>query len=279
MPAPSGFYDDPALYDTLHAPGTAEEVRDLLAAARRHSPHALRNGAVWLEPACGSGRLLAPLARRGFKVVGFDLSQRMVDFAKARLPRGARIFRADMTDFSRHVPPASIDFAFNPINTVRHLHSDRAMLAHFRSIARALKPGGAYALGVGLAAYGLETETEDVWTGRRRGTTVTQVVQYIPARGGRDRRERVLSHITVSRARRSSDFDVAYDLRTYSKDEWFKLLDRSALSIAAVCDERGEETPAVAPGYFVFILRRRGDQAMVVAGGSKGSIRARRKKA
>lgn len=67
---------------------------------------------------------------------------------------------------------------------------------------------------------------------------------------------------------------MAYDLRTYSKDEWFKLLDRSAVSITAVCDEQGEETPPVAQGLFVFILKRRGNQAMVVAGGSKGSIRA-----
>ena len=31
--------------------------------------------------------------------------------------------------------PGSVDFAFNPVNTIRHLESDRAMLDHFEQMA------------------------------------------------------------------------------------------------------------------------------------------------
>lgn len=92
--------------------------------------------------------------------------------AKARLPQGARIFRADMTDFSRHVPPASIDFAFNPINTVRHLQSDRAMLATF-----APSPGRSSPV----------ASTRWGWSGRvRPGNRNRRRLDRPPPRHGRD---------------------------------------------------------------------------------------------
>ena len=46
---------------------------------------AQRTGGPILEPACGTGRLLEGLARRGLTVVGFDSSPEMLTRAHARL--------------------------------------------------------------------------------------------------------------------------------------------------------------------------------------------------
>src|SRR5712692_9697906 len=56
-----------------------------------------------LEVACGSGRVLVPLARAGFDVVGIDASPHMLVLARTKLdtqPNGdVLLVQADMRDF------------------------------------------------------------------------------------------------------------------------------------------------------------------------------------
>lgn len=67
----------PRLYDWEHDP-YVDDVDIHVGFARRF-------GGPVLELACGSGRLLAPLARAGFAVTGVDSSAPMLERARARL--------------------------------------------------------------------------------------------------------------------------------------------------------------------------------------------------
>ncbi|MBK7403045.1 MAG: hypothetical protein IPJ41_00065 [Phycisphaerales bacterium] len=162
-----------------------------------------------------------------------------------------------MTDFARRVGRGRVTFAFNLINTIRHLPSDVAMLAHFDQMSRVLAPGGAYVVGLSLSFYGAESASEDVWVGTRKGTRVQQVVQYLPPRSegnAKGRRERVLSHLCITRAGEAEHRDSSYDLRTYDLRQWRTLLCASSLREVASIDEAGE---ACEPGdghYNLFVL-------------------------
>jgi SAM-dependent methyltransferase len=260
------LYEEAAIYDILHWPGTRAEVSGILRTARRFLPAPPR---TFLEPACGSGRYLRVLASRGFHVTGFDLLDPMVEHA-ARTVRAAAakvsprprvsIFKGDMRTFARHVKPASIDVAFNPINSIRHLSSDAAMLAHFGQVARTLRTGGVYIVGLSLSAYGMEGITEDVWIGARGGTRVTQVVTYFPPKGpgrGRDRDERVHSHLTIDTRKGQEHKDATYVLRAYNLEQWRRLVERSDLQLVASVDEQGRDHTAAEPGYCIFVLAAR----------------------
>jgi SAM-dependent methyltransferase len=259
------FYTLPDLYDILHTPGTARDLAAVRRSARAMGAHAGR-GSVWLEPACGSGRHLRVLAAGGARAIGFDLEPAMITYARrANRALGAglarpSLFVADMRSFdrARRLPP--IDVAFNLINTIRHLPSDAAMLDHLAAVARVLAPGGVYVVGLGLAAYGLEPPTEDVWRGSRAGVRVTQVIQYEPPAGPRGeaaRAERVVSHLTVRRGTREEHIDSTYALRAYSLAQWRTLVERSRLSEAGVFDSDGRPAIAAEPGYYLFALRAR----------------------
>src|SRR4030095_13249564 len=65
------------LYDLEHDEFTAD--------ADLYISLAQRTGGPILEVACGTGRILAPLARRGLSVVGFDSSPDMLARASRRL--------------------------------------------------------------------------------------------------------------------------------------------------------------------------------------------------
>lgn len=260
---PVDFYSLPHYYDILHEPGTSAEVDGLLGIMRRFVGDV--NEPVWIEPACGTGRYLIEAARRGVFGAGFDIMPKMVDYARDRADEfgvadRTDFFVADMRSFnkSRRLRPAHL--AFNLINTIRHVTSDAAMLDHFRCIAESLAPGGVYAVGISVCAYGLEPETEDVWRGKRGGVEVNQVVNYIPAfgrNGNAARTERVISHLTVSGKGNEEHIDSTYGLRSYDREQWRALIDKSAMEIIATTDEHGMDFPEPVVGYIIYILRPR----------------------
>ncbi|MFO0830878.1 MAG: class I SAM-dependent methyltransferase [Phycisphaerales bacterium] len=272
-----GFYADALLYDILHAEGTAHDARVIARLVRAHGPRAPRGSALTiLEPACGSGRYLLALAQRGHRAVGFDLESGMVRYARttakaAGVQASVLAFVARMEDF--RVPPAwRAHGAVNLINSIRHLGSDRAMAAHLRSVRAALLPGGVYVVGLGLCAYGLESETEDVWRGGRTlegvRTRVTQTVQYLPApQGGARssraalREERVISHMVVTRGAGPSaserHIDSTYTLRSYNLAQWLAVVEHAGWEVLAVTDQDGLPMKPSEPGYFLWVLRPR----------------------
>ncbi len=260
-----GLYADAQVYDILHAPGTARDVNALERIAARYAPRGAR---VWLEPGCGTGRLLRLAAARGRRVIGIDRNPEMLDYARRTLAarglaRRARFIAADMASFTRKLGRDRADFAFIPINTIRHLPGDRAMLAHFRCIERALKPRAVYAVGLTLTTYGMEFPSEDYWEGRRGSCRVQQIIQYVPPASKADgRSEQVHSHLIITRGGAPAEHrDSAYTLRCYSEAQWRSLVRRSPFRIAAVLDSRGRERPVGPSGYAVYVLRRKRERA------------------
>ena len=253
------WYHFPSWYDILHAPGTASEVNGLERIERRFRGAAAGRGA-WLEPGCGSGRYLRLAAARGRRVIGLDLRPEMIDYARrcfARRGLQGGLFVADMTRFRTQRP---IGFAFCLINTIRHLPSDRAMLDHFASIARALRPDGVYAVGIELSRYGAQFPSEDTWEGRRGVVRVQQVAQYQPP-DRRGRMERVVSHLVVTTPGGEQHLTSAYGLRSYNQREWDGLVARSALREIGLCGPDAADCllgPAgVVGGYAVRVLAPR----------------------
>ena len=182
----------------------------------------------------------------------------MIDYARRRMPgRRTHLFVADMTQFADRMPAHSVDFAFNPINTIRHLETDAQMLQHFAEMARVLKPGGVYAVGLSLTSYAIEQPDEDLWEGTRGGCRVRQLVQYIPPAAG-GRWERVISHLVVERGGRVAHSDSSYRLRCYDERQWRRLIARSTLRRIGLADVRGDPIAARTLPYAFDVLAPRG---------------------
>ncbi len=258
------FYEDPSIYDILHSPSTGEDCEVLEGLFERYVASNGVKGS-WLEPACGSGRFLRVLGGRGRRILGFDQNRKMVEYARRRLRKlglssRARVFVASMESFAAKVPAASVALAFNTINTIRHLESDEAFLAHFSEMARVLAPGGVYVVGMSLSAYGEEEPSEDAWEGRRGRCRVHQLVQYLPpeAGGAGSRAEQVLSHLTIERPSRTEQRDHRYALRCYDKKQWHALIRKSALRIVEVTSDEGIAMRDFDGSYFLYLLKQRG---------------------
>ena len=225
------FYDCPQWYDIVHALGTAADATHLEQINNAFGT----GGRRWLEPACGTGRFLRILARRGYKTVGYDTSPAMLEYAAARLDacgRRAELVRADMATFTR---PGAFDFAFNLINTFRHLLEPLDALNHLNAVARSLRPGGVYLMGIDLADYDDPEQGEQVWTARRGQCKVRHLMFNIPPEP-RARLERIVNRLIVDKPSGRECFESQYDLRAYDLAEWLDLMEQSDLRCVASFD-------------------------------------------
>jgi SAM-dependent methyltransferase len=105
-----------------------------------------------LELGIGTGRIAVPLARRGVRVHGIDLSSDMVGRLRAK-PGGADI-PVEIGDFATTRVDATFSLVYLVFNTINNLTSQEAQVACFANAAAHLEPGGAFVVEVGVPGAG-----------------------------------------------------------------------------------------------------------------------------
>jgi SAM-dependent methyltransferase len=98
-----------------------------------------------LEPMCGTGRVLLPLAEAGVEVTGVDISPAMLDFARANLAEAGLLDRVtllqgDLRDIA--LPADRFAMAVIAVNSFMHLEETRDQLAALANLRRALTRRG-----------------------------------------------------------------------------------------------------------------------------------------
>jgi SAM-dependent methyltransferase len=218
----ASWYDYPQYYDIAFRGETRREADFIEAACRKYCPFPVRR---LLEPACGSGRLIAELAARGYRATGFDLSQPSLDYLRRRLKRRglrAATFRADMADFRL---PRTVDAAYSTFDAFRHLLTEESARRHLECVAGSLRPGGIYILGFHLLPPDASEECTERWAERHGSTRVTVTLRVVAT----DRRRRVET-LRVSLLARTGTRAVrvrhTFDFRMYTAAQFRRLLAR-----------------------------------------------------
>ncbi len=162
-----------------------------------------------LELGCGTGRLLAPLARGGATLTGVDLSGPMLARAHRRVRRLARASRPDLVQGDIRglpFPDRTFPLVMAPYGVLQSLTSDADLDAGLAEAARVLTRRGMLAIDLvpdlpGWPSYRREmrlrgrlgrvgvTLVESVRQDRRRGLTIFDE-EFITRAGGRTRRHR-----------------------------------------------------------------------------------------
>jgi SAM-dependent methyltransferase len=216
----ASWYDYPQHYDLAFRSETRPEADFIEAACRKYCPFAVRR---FLEPACGTGRLIAELAARGYEMTGLDLSQPALDYLRRRMARRglcATVFRADMADFRLNTP---VDAAYSTLDSFRHLLGERAARGHLECVARGLRPGGIYILGFHLLPPDAAEECIERWTERRGRNQVTVTLRVLST----DRRRRIETlriNMLVRSGKRVLRLRDEFPLRMYTAAQFRTLL-------------------------------------------------------
>ena len=214
------LYDYPAYYDLLFGFDWKAEADFLEAVFAEHGPRRIRRV---LEPACGTGRLLFRLGRRGLRVDGLDLNAAAIEYCNRRMARHelpGRGWTADMTDFAT---PRQYDAAFNLMNSFRHVLTPSGAAGHLRCVADALALGGVYVLGLHLTPTACEPMDFESWSARRGNLAVTSRLKTRSL----DRRKRIEEFdfdIDVHTPKQSFRIHDEMTFRTYNRAQFARLL-------------------------------------------------------
>ena len=101
-----------------------------------------------LELGIGTGRIALPLAQRGVRVHGIDLSTAMV--ASLRAKPGAEEIGVTIGDFATATVEGTFSVAYLVFNTIMNLTTQDEQVACFQNVAAQLEPGGCFVIEVGL---------------------------------------------------------------------------------------------------------------------------------
>ena len=121
-------------------PATVDPVVDFLAE--------LASDGSALELGIGTGRIALPLAQRGIRVHGIDLSEAMV--ARLRAKPGADQIGVTIGDFATTTVEGRFSVAYLLFNTIENLTSQDEQVACFLNVAAHLQPGGCFVIEVGI---------------------------------------------------------------------------------------------------------------------------------
>ncbi len=234
------WYDTPLYYDIIFAEDTAREADFLEAMMRRHGRMARGRRPPWrvLEPAAGSGRLVAELAGRGHDVSGFDINANMLAHARGRLSRdglSATLWQDSMEAF-KTPSRAGFDLAHCLVSTFKYLLTEDHAVAHLNSVARALRVGGLYVLGLHLTDYRRQKSDHERWVGRRGGVKVICNTHTWPAQR-RLRREDMRTRLQITRNGRDHSQETRWQFRTYNAAEIKALLKKVAAFRCVACHD------------------------------------------
>ena len=140
---------------------------------------AAAQGGRVLEVACGTGRVLVPLARAGHRVVGLDASPHMLARAREKLAVGgleasgrARLVRGDMRSFELG---EQFDLAIIAVKSFAYLLTRADQQRALAAVAAHLRPGGLLALDL--------LHPSPAWLLEPPGSLRQDLVEHVPARG------------------------------------------------------------------------------------------------
>jgi SAM-dependent methyltransferase len=127
-------------YDT---PGEGMFAPEVLEPTVNRLVEFVGDGAA-LEFAIGTGRVAIPLAPRGVRVSGIELSRAMIE--QLRVKADERAIPVALGDMATTFVPGEFTLVYLVFNTISNLLTQAEQVACFRNAARHLRPGGRFVI-------------------------------------------------------------------------------------------------------------------------------------
>ena len=137
----SDVYRYPHYYAIGYRWNTEAECDFIKACFTTYGPaHAKR----LLDIGCGAGRHMIGLSKLGYDVTGIDVHPEMVAYVEAEAKRAKLPMRASVDDLRHLTITGTYDAAWCFMDTFRFLLTNEEIVAHLRTVADLLAPGGLY---------------------------------------------------------------------------------------------------------------------------------------
>jgi ubiquinone/menaquinone biosynthesis C-methylase UbiE len=224
-PSPTETWD--AFFSDFYLRAYADAERESAAAAQALAAARLAGcpeGGALLDVPCGFGRHAIPLAAAGYRVVGVDRSQALVDEARRRAgnARHPKLVRADYRELP--FPDARFDAAVNLFTSLGFLGDEEDTKA-LAEIGRVLRPGGRLVIEIMHRDLLVDTFVEQDWKLLGEGRLLLEQRTFDPAAG--------VAQVTQTLIGSSGERESRpFSIRVYTATELLAMLDRAGFAEA-----------------------------------------------
>jgi len=197
----------------------------------------LAPGARVLDLCCGQGRHSVELAKRGFAIVGVDLSTSLLERARRAAQEAGVEVEYVHSDMREIAFDSEFGAAINVFTAFGYFDSDAEDLTALEAVARALKPGGKFLIDVCNRDWLMGVYQPHSWRETKTGWVILEDREWDATTG------RNVSHTTLigpEGQRRSYDVDI----RMYAYTELAAMMSQAGLCPTATYGsfDRGELT-------------------------------------
>jgi SAM-dependent methyltransferase len=210
---------------------------------------ALTSGSRVLDVPCGAGRLTWPLAARGCVMTGVDISSEFLAAARQGAPGGAGSASFRQAEMRELPWQGEFDAAFCFGNSFGYL-DDSGNEAFLHAVARALKPGGGFALDYGQTAEAVLPRLEPRQEADMGGFHFVEDTRYDPESG------RIENVFTFSRDGRTETKLASQ--RVYTLSELVRLLADAGLEAGGPYGSPREEPFGPGSPRLLLVARKSG---------------------
>lgn len=202
----------------IYDPWSASVVEDIAF----YVEEARRCDGPVVELAVGTGRIAVPIARAGVRVIGVDLSDRMLDVARALAADHGVEDLVDLRLGDLLEPPVAerVPLVICPFRSLLHMRDESEKLSALRSAHDLLEPGGRLVFDVFAPSSEDIAETNGRWLEREPGIF--------------ERADWNESSRTLRLSVRSGEAAAAMDLHWLSALEWRRLIDEAGFAVEAL---------------------------------------------
>jgi SAM-dependent methyltransferase len=167
------LYNLPKYYDIALFRDVSEEIKFYISCFRKYCSFDVK---TVLEPACGSGIFLVNFPKYGYNITGYDISPKMVEYAKEIIEKAgysdkAKALLGDMVTMKFN---PKFDAAIIPLASLGYLRSDKEIISHLRAMSESLQKGGLYIVEIACACDDIKNEKtpDETWLAEKNGVKI-----------------------------------------------------------------------------------------------------------
>jgi SAM-dependent methyltransferase len=212
-----------------------------------------RGGERILDLACGSGRHSLELRRRGFEVVGADISADLIEIARREATEAdldVSFIRADLRDLDHD---AEFDLVLNLNDgAVGYLESDTENRRTFEVISRALRPSGRNLLQLPNVLYARERLPQRSWI------PASSMVELVEHRWNKKAKRLEGRMVALRFGEVLEGLDgIEFSQRLYSVDELREIYASVGMELLRVYNGSGRPKEPKASQFEIFVEARK----------------------
>jgi SAM-dependent methyltransferase len=212
-----------------------------------------RGGERVLDMACGSGRHSLELRRRGFSVVGADISPDLIEIAR----RDAAEENLDVDFVLSDLRDLDLDSEFDLVlnlndGAIGYLESDEENLRTFEVISRALRPGGRNLIQFPNVLYAKDRLPQRSWI------PATDMIELVEHRWDKKTRRMEGKMVAARFGEVLKDLDgIEFSQRLYSVDELRRIYAEVGMELVTVYHGSGRPREPKAGQFEIFVEARK----------------------